>query len=174
MSVLKKPGQYCTGRVRIVKPKINQSSLSFDTAGAGRYTFLGSGSFHVTFDGKRVGIGSFVGRDGYRFGKGADALGVVANFDDVAFAGHDRFFRVGRNRASAGTFGRFDDERLVAGIGKFEFADRIAAFVNGTVVNGGDIEGHDSARCALRICTEHTNYYESENGDNLFHRKLPF
>ena len=124
----KKPDQYCTGQARIVKPKINQSSLSFDSARACRNTFLCSRGFHFTFDGERMGVFCFVGSECNRFSERAYTLGVVTHFNDVAFAGHDRLFRIGRYGAAARTFCCFNDERLVAGVGEFEFADRVTAF----------------------------------------------
>lgn len=170
-----------SSRALIVKPKINALegkvlylTLLLDTTIAGWHTRCWSLSFHVAFDGERVGIGYFVGVDGHRFGEHTRALGVVAHFDEVAFAGHDRLLWVLRHCATAGTFGSLDDERLIARVGEFELAERLRTFVDGAVVNSRHIERHDWASGGLSGGSESANNCESEDKDNLLHRKNRF
>ena len=145
-----------------------------DAAIAGRNALLGRWNLHITFDGEGVGVGCFVGGERHRFGEHTSALGVVAHFDEVAFAGHDRLLWVLRHCAAARTFGSLDDERLVARVGEFELAERLRTFVNGAVVNSRYIERHDWAGGGLSGGGESANKCESEDKDNLLHRKNRF
>lgn len=168
-------------RVLIVKPKINEfltrgglaRGLLFDASVAGRDALWRSRSFHITLDGQRVGISCLIGVDGHRFGEHTRALGVVAHFDEVAFAGHDRLLWVLRHRATARAFGGLDNEWLVARVGEFELAERLRTFFDGTVVNRRHIERHDGAS-GLSGGGESANKCESEDKENLLHRKKPF